>query len=128
MARNIIKPMARYKQYIILRSDLDMSTGKMVTQGAHASYLATRKISSASLQEWISEGGTKIALRVNSEAELFELYGRICQVTNIAIMFQEGESTEVKAGSYTAMAIGPIDMIKDHSSQITKILKDVKLL
>lgn len=59
------------KQAILIREDVDMSTGKTVAQGAHASVLAVRDADNETVQTWLNQNaGTKITLSVQSEKHL----------------------------------------------------------
>ena len=66
----------KYKQVIVLRTDLKMSKGKIAAQAGHAAVSAaeeTRKQRPEWLKDWLEEGQCKIALRVESARELFEV-------------------------------------------------------
>lgn len=89
--------MQEVKQYIIIRTDLNMSPGKIAAQAAHASmkvffdkmqWLAGsnelwtscdgRYIFSASMEEslWISGIFTKITKKVKNESQLLKVYNQ----------------------------------------------------
>lgn len=63
----------KYKQCLILRSDLKLSCGKMCAQAAHASIGAYEKASLADKKEWLREGQKKVALKASGERALYEL-------------------------------------------------------
>ena len=63
----------KYKQVIVLRTDIKMSVGKKVAQGCHASVIAVenaRKMTPSILGSWGNEGQRKIALKVQTEEDL----------------------------------------------------------
>jgi PTH2 family peptidyl-tRNA hydrolase len=103
-----------YKQVIILRTDVKMSKGKLVVQGAHASTLAVldaRESSSLAhetwLEEWIKEGFPKIALKAKSEEDLKRAFEGAKKLgLPCALVFDFG-LTEVPPKTVTAVAIGP---------------------
>ena len=127
MARNVSKIVTQYKQWVVVRSDLDMSPGKITAQACHASVIASRRQSDDNVNAWIKEGSWKSILRINSEAEMFELMGRLNYVApGQAHIYQEGKSNEVKEGSFTAMAIGPVDMHNHVGPKVQEILRNIK--
>ncbi|NIP67017.1 peptidyl-tRNA hydrolase, partial [Candidatus Bathyarchaeota archaeon] len=69
-------PEFRYKQVIVLRTDLKMSRGKLAAQAGHAAVSAAeeaRKERPGWWRGWMEEGQCKIAVRTGSEEELLEL-------------------------------------------------------
>lgn len=121
------------QQVIILRKDLNMRKGKMVAQGAHASMKVffdrlaeTRPVAydgvtlipgesrwelnnlSDEMVEWIKGSFKKIAVSVNSEAELLDLYNKAKEMALPASLIQDSGLTEFHGQqTYTAVAIGP---------------------
>ena len=97
------------KQAIVLRTDLQMSTGKLAVQACHASVAAVLCAGDDVLERWGSDGQTKIALAAHSLAEL-EILKRQCEATGIAhAMISDAGRTELAAGTVTALAIGPAE-------------------
>lgn len=111
------------KQVIIVRGDVDMSCGKAVAQGAHASVLAVRDASDDAVQSWLSDSaGTKITLAADSEDELRSLIESADDLPT-GIISDLGR-TEIETGTTTAGAIGPasedeIDAITGHLNLYT---------
>ena len=65
------------KQVIIIRMDIEMSRGKAVAQGAHASlmsYFAAERADKAMAKEWLDTGEKKIVLKVSDEDALVKLF------------------------------------------------------
>ena len=65
-----------FKMVIVIRSDLGMTKGKMVAQGSHAcldAYIQASKYCPEATRRWLTSSHTKIALKVNSQAELEEI-------------------------------------------------------
>lgn len=109
------------KQVLLLRTDIDMSRGKAVAQGSHASVLATRRTDEADVETWLEENaGTKITLAVESEDELEE---RIKAADHLptSIISDLGR-TELDPNTKTAGAIGPAS-----EDEIDKITGDLSL-
>lgn len=123
----------KIKQVIVLRKDLNMRKGKMVTQGGH-SIVATitpymRKSSRGGyrffppeeMELWLfSQSFTKICVSVDSEAELIEVHASAIASGLPASLIQDAGHTEFHGQpTYTAVAVGPgdeevIDKITGH--------------
>jgi len=100
----------RYKQVIILRSDLNMSCGKAVAQACHASLTASeeaRRTRFSWWKEWIKEGQRKIILKVNSERELLNKEREAMEAGVPAALISDMGLTELPPGTITALGIGP---------------------
>ena len=109
------------KQVIVLRKDLNMRKGKMVAQGCHASMKATlENINHPDVKEWLAGLFTKIAVSVNSEQELLEIYQKAQQANLVCSLIQDSGLTEFDGiKTYTAVAVGPaknkrVDQITGH--------------
>jgi PTH2 family peptidyl-tRNA hydrolase len=122
------------KQVIVIRNDLKMGKGKMVSQGAHASTsilidrdLNFGKISKSSkeaLEDWVRGTFTKICVYVNSEKELLEIYNKAKSANLLCSIIRDNGKTEFGGvHTYTAVAIGP-----DWSEVVDEITKELKLL
>lgn len=121
-----IKVNHQYKQALILRTDLKMSTGKKVAQGAHASVIAVeyaRKYTPAIHQAWGKEGQKKIALKVTTESDLLQIYQEAKDAGLPCSLIQDAGLTQLEPGSKTAVAIGPAK-----SDQVDRITSKLKLL
>lgn len=135
------------KQVIVIRKDLKMRKGKMISQGAHASLGALLKLAkreiifhdivgcvghkytitarhNTPLHEWLEGIFTKIVVGCDSEEELLELYEKAKEENLTAALIQDAGKTEFHGEkTYTALAIGP-----DYSTNIDKITGHLKLL
>ncbi len=114
------------KQVIILRSDLEMSKGKMVAQGAHASlmsYFEAEKKDSSIAKAWIESGEKKIVLKVSSEEALEKLYAAFQYKGVPCALVSDAGLTELPPGTKTALGIGPWK-----SEEIDAFTKSLKLL
>jgi len=100
----------RYKQVIILRSDLKMSCGKAAAQACHASLTASeeaRRRRPSWWKAWMREGQRKIVLRVDSEEELLEKETEAKESGIPSALISDMGLTELPPGTITALGIGP---------------------
>ena len=128
------------KQVIVIRKDLNMRKGKMVAQGAHASFLALtdkgfmwwNDIGSTDyycfpmdnvIETWLACKFTKIVVGVNSEEELHEIYNKAKEAELHCSLVLDAGLTEFKEPTYTAVAVGPAPI-----EEIDKITGHLKLL
>jgi PTH2 family peptidyl-tRNA hydrolase len=110
------------KMVLLVRGDLQMSKGKMAAQCAHAAVAAYKTASTKAtkcLKHWELDGQAKMALRVDSEAELVELIRSARQAGLVADSIKDAGRTQLVPGTRTVGAIGPaparlIDLITGH--------------
>jgi PTH2 family peptidyl-tRNA hydrolase len=98
------------KQVIIIRSDIDMSTGKTVAQGAHASlmsYFEAEKADKAIAKQWIDAGEKKIVLKVKDASDLEKLFKAFKYKKVPCALVSDAGLTELPPGTVTALGIGP---------------------
>lgn len=119
-----------YKQVIVVRSDLKMSKGKTAAQAAHASVEAVLSIIDTGqpdwvkwLREWRAQGQKKIVVRVESEAELLNVYSEALRLGLPTSLVSDAGLTELPPGTRTAVAIGPAP-----SRLVDKVTGHLKLL
>jgi PTH2 family peptidyl-tRNA hydrolase len=114
-----------YKQAIILRTNLGMDKGKLVSQGAHASVASAYKTLQKNpeiFREWIT-CMKKIVLKVGSEKELLELKVKAAKAGLVVELIRDAGRTQIEPGSITALGIGP-----DTDDKVDSVIKDLKLL
>ena len=112
------------KQVIVLRTDLQMSTGKLAVQACHASVAAALRAEKNVLDAWNVEGQAKITLAVSSLAELQNLKTRCEQLSVPHVLISDAGRTELVPGTITALAIGPEDdLLIDRITGSTPLLK-----
>ncbi len=114
--------MKRFKQAILLRKDLEMSTGKLVAQGSHASLGAYQQSDSDEQDSWVNQGQKKIVLEASEE----ELKNKMQKAEEMNITYfkvKDAGHTEVKPGTVTALGIGPAE-----EKKLDKITSDLPLL
>lgn len=117
------------KQYIVIRTDLNMSPGKIAAQAAHASmkvffdkldkqYIniacdALYKLTLTKEEyEWVDGLFTKIVKRVSSEKDLLKVYEKAKAAGLNVSLIKDAALTELTEPAYTAVAIGPNDITK----------------
>jgi PTH2 family peptidyl-tRNA hydrolase len=103
-------PDFRYKQVIVLRSDLKISKGKLMAQSGHAAVSAaeeSRKRHRDWWKEWIREGQCKIAVKVKNEEELLELEKQADKRALPYALIVDRGLTEIPPGTKTCLGIGP---------------------
>jgi len=111
------------KQVIILRTDLKMGKGKLVSQGSHASLAAFLKAGRDEREEWLAEGMKKIVVKVQSEKELENAFRTAKREKLPAAMINDAGLTQLEPGTTTAVGIGPAE-----DSKVDKITGKLKLL
>lgn len=116
----------RYKQVIVMRSDLKMGKGKIAAQAGHAAVSASeeaRKHFRKWWKAWLDEGQCKIAVRVNSEEELLKLEKAAKKSGLPHALTSDRGLTQLPPGTITCLAIGPAP-----SSEVDKITGKLTLL
>ena len=121
----------KVKQVIVMRKDLNMSKGKMITQGAHASIAFLTNLIreyngeplplSEAEKEWICGTFFKVCVGVNDEKELLDI-GYKAVMMGLSVKYIE-ETTGFDKPTLTCLSVGP-----DYSSKIDPITKHLKLL
>ncbi|XP_014216151.1 peptidyl-tRNA hydrolase 2, mitochondrial-like [Copidosoma floridanum] len=109
---------------LLVRTDLQMSQGKIAAQCSHATlecYLRARKRLAARMaaQAWLIVGQPKIVLRVKDEQELQSLARQAEKIGLVVATVADAGRTQLKPGTITVAGIGPgskekIDSITQH--------------
>lgn len=100
----------KYKQVILIRTDLGMSKGKIASQAAHAAVSAleeAKKMREDWVREWLDEGQRKVVLKVSSEEELRKYYEEAKQRGLPAYLVVDRGLTEIPPNTPTSVGIGP---------------------
>jgi len=116
----------KYKQVIILRSDLEMSTGKKAAQASHAAVSSAERARMDHplwWKNWLKEGQSKIVLKIESESELLKLEKKANKNNLPSALVQDRGLTEIPPGTITSLGIGPAP-----NRQIDKITGELPLL
>jgi PTH2 family peptidyl-tRNA hydrolase len=99
-----------FKLVIAVRTDLGMSRGKIAVQVGHASVMASENVRTMRRswwKTWIEEGQCKVAVKVKSKEELFELKQKANRLGLSTTVVQDRGLTEVAPGTVTCVGIGP---------------------
>ena len=113
----------KYKQVIVVRSDLEMSTGKLAAQVAHASVTALQRAKREEkgwADAWLAEGQKKVVVVVASERELQK---KAMEVGVPGELVQDAGLTELPPGTVTALGVGPAP-----SELVDKVTGKLRLL
>jgi PTH2 family peptidyl-tRNA hydrolase len=116
------------KQLIIIRTDLAMGKGKVVTQGSHASIafaleiLETHGLLTDIQKQWILDGQKKITLKVGSEKELLEIYDKAGELGLVPRMIIDHGLTQLKGHNRTCLSIDP-----EFESKLQPLKENLKL-
>lgn len=131
---------AKIKMVLVVRNDLNMRKGKVGAQTGHAVQEAIIDRSGANsnpnsntipvlktdelTQQWLCANYPKTVVRVDSEAELLDIYKQACDAGLNTRLVQDLGTTEFHGQpTYTVVAVGP-----DWSDRIDPITGHLKLL
>lgn len=114
--------MPELKQALVVREDLDMSKGKMISQACHASLGAYKKAPAGNQKEWEGAGAKKVVLDPG-DRELSDILQRAKDRGLPAYMVEDAGMTELEPGTATAVGIGPAE-----EDKIDAITGDFKLI
>ena len=99
-----------YKQVIVLRTDINMSKGKIAAQAGHAAVSASEYARNNRPEwwtPWIMEGQCKIAVKVKSQQEILELERKARNAKLPAVLIVDRGLTELPPETTTCLGIGP---------------------
>jgi PTH2 family peptidyl-tRNA hydrolase len=115
-----------YKMVIVMRTDLNLSVGKMIAQACHAAVGCSeecKRTQTKHWRRWRDEGAKKVALQADSLEELEELANKAESLDITYVLIQDAGHTEVTPGTTTCLGIGP------HQEQfIDKVTGNLPLL
>jgi len=112
-----------YKQIIVIRNDLEMSSGKKCAQSCHACLGSFEKTPEAIRKAWKGEGEKKVVLEIGSKKEILGLFKKSKELGIACFLVKDAGMTELDPGTITALGIGP-----DKEERINKVTGSVKLL
>ena len=116
----------KYKLVVVVRSDLELSCGKISVQVAHASVecsIKSMKNKKKIFEAWRDEGQRKIVVKAKDLNELLLLKDKAERLGLITCIIRDAGLTEVPPGTITCMGIGP-----DDEQIINKITGNLPLL
>ncbi|XP_052902687.1 probable peptidyl-tRNA hydrolase 2 [Anopheles moucheti] len=99
-----------YKMVLVVRNDLKMGKGKIAAQCGHAAVGAFEsglRNTPAAIKKWQSSGQAKIALKVETELAMMEIY-RTAKTNKLnCCLIRDAGRTQIEANTKTVLAIGP---------------------
>lgn len=99
------------RMYLVVRSDLGMSPGKIAAQCSHAAVMLFSQIEHSEpelLEHWLAGGQAKIVLKCKNEQELRNLQEAAFLADIPTALVEDAGHTEVAPGSATVVGIGPV--------------------
>lgn len=110
------------KMVLVVRNDLKMGKGKIGAQCGHAAVGAYQKAvrnMPHMVQRWEDSGCAKIAVKVESEAELMNILKAARERNINTCLVRDAGRTQIEPNSKTVLAIGPavcqqIDHVTGH--------------
>ncbi len=111
---------------IVVREDLNMSTGKIVAQACHAClevHEKAKKRKDGYWKAWRNEGAKKVILKVDSLERLLEIEKRAKRLRLPYVLIVDRGLTEIPPNTPTAIGVGP-----SRSELIDKVTGDLPLL
>lgn len=111
------------KQVIVVNESLQLPTGKLAAQVAHAALAAYLNAPPDVRRQWLAGGMTKIVLRGSDENALIELHAQAVKLALPAALVRDAGHTVVPIGTLTCLGIGP-----GNASAIDAVTGTLKLL
>lgn len=109
---------------LVVRTDLNMSKGKIAAQCSHAAVGAFEKAQMkdpVSLQMWQNDGQAKVAVKTDSLEEMKEIADSAKKLGLITSMIRDAGRTQIAPNSITVLGVGPAP--KEVIDQLTGHLK-----
>lgn len=125
-AKSFASSSNNYKMVLVVRNDLKMGRGKIGAQCGHGAVGAYQKAMHRSprlVRAWENTGCAKVALKVESEAELMAIK-RAAEAQGLnTCLIRDAGRTQIEPNSKTVLAIGPAAV-----EDIDKVTGHLKLL
>ena len=113
----------KWKQCLIIRSDVKMSCGKKCAQLAHGAVGAYEKTDKITQKKWFNEGMKKVVLKVPTLRAMYEIKTNAEMAGIATSLIIDAGRTEIEPGTVTALGLGPA-----RSEDLDKITGDLQLL
>ncbi|KAI5170807.1 peptidyl-tRNA hydrolase, PTH2 family [Nematocida sp. LUAm3] len=122
--KSVILKNSPVKGVVLVRTDLKMKKGKMVSQAMHGAYAAGIDAQNNAMNRvWSRYGFKKVALQVTSEEEMKEIT-KILQKQKVSVYpIVDAGRTQVEPNTWTVTFIGP-----DYEEKLDKVTGHLKLL
>ncbi len=98
--------MTSYKQVLIVREDLEMTQGKMISQACHACLGSYRKSDPEVREDWLGQGGKKVVVSAKGQ-EFPSIMDDARALELPAYLVTDAGRTELEPGTDTAIGVGP---------------------
>jgi|RhiMethySRZTD1v2_1073278.scaffolds.fasta_scaffold3457081_1 PTH2 family peptidyl-tRNA hydrolase len=115
-----------FKQVIIVRRDVNMGTGKIAAQVAHAAVMGAEKVKASRrnwFSSWFGAGQAKVVVKVKNIEELMEVRKQAEELFLPVVQVQDSGLTQIPSGTITCVGIGPAP-----SELVDKVTLGLKLL
>ncbi|MHC1627174.1 MAG: peptidyl-tRNA hydrolase Pth2 [Methanoculleaceae archaeon] len=113
----------RWKQCIVIRTDITMSCGKKCAQAGHAAISAFLRAGRQAQDQWLADGQMKVVLKGRDGRILHELKA-LAEAADIpAALITDAGLTEIPPGTVTALGLGPARI-----EEIDRLTGDLPLL
>jgi peptidyl-tRNA hydrolase, PTH2 family len=115
-----------FKQVIIVRRDVNMGTGKIAAQVAHAAVMGAEKVKASRREwfnSWLAAGQAKVVVKVKNIEELMDVRMRAEELNLPVVQVHDSGLTQIPSGTITCIGIGPAP-----SELIDKVTFKLKLL
>jgi len=116
----------KFKQVIVIRTDLKMGKGKIAAQASHAAVSGAeeaRKHRKAWLNAWLDEGQRKVVVKVSNEVDLLKLKQEAGRMRLPCALIYDRGLTQLPPETLTCLSIGPAP-----NDQVDKITGKLPLL
>ena len=98
------------KQVIVVRKDLRIGVGKLISQACHACLEASELAKKRDLKAWKiwhGEGAKKVVVKIDSLEELLELEKKVYRLGIAKALIVDKGLTQIPPNTPTALGIGP---------------------
>jgi PTH2 family peptidyl-tRNA hydrolase len=119
----------KYKQVILIRSDVKMDCGKKCVQVAHASIMAFNLVDHTDVAyEWLINGMRKIVLKVNNMEELNNVIYLASRAGIRSATVIDAGLTQLEPNTITCVGFQPLSENSEECVRLNELTKDLKLL
>ncbi len=100
----------KHKLVVAVRSDLELSRGKLAVQVAHAAVMAAMDAKARhrkAFSDWYDEGQKKVIVKAENLQELHLLQNKARSLGLTTALVEDAGLTELPPGTVTCLAVGP---------------------
>ena len=118
----------KYKQVILIRTDLDMGCGKKCVQVAHASLMGFCEGDLSVIHNWRVNGMRKIVLKVSGIPQLNTIVSKTNREGIRSATVVDAGLTQLEPDTVTCVGFQPLAEDDPKCIKLNEITKDLKLL